>query len=71
MREMVQDARQLGCISQAQARGEVTRGLVQALAFAVPGPTRPIGLTQRAGWHPTPAQMALVQAIRELTQGPM
>ena len=71
MREMVQDARHLGCISQAQARGEVARGLVQALAFVVPGPTRPIGLTQRAGWHPTPAQMALVQAIRDQTQGPM
>ena len=69
MREMVQDSRHLACISRAQASGELSRGLVRALEFSVPGPARPIGLTLREGWRPTPAQAALLDAIRQVTEG--
>lgn len=65
MRDMLEDGRHLACISHAQARGELARGLVHALDFAVPGEPRPIGLTTRAGWRATPAQAALIAAIRE------
>lgn len=68
MREMLQDGRHLACISRAQASGELARGLVRTLDFAVPGPARPIGLTLREGWRPTPAQTALLDAIRGETQ---
>lgn len=64
MREMVQDGRHLACISRLQALGEIERGMVRALPIEVPGPSRPIGLTFRAGWQPTPAQSQLIQAMR-------
>jgi LysR family transcriptional regulator, regulator for genes of the gallate degradation pathway len=68
MREMLGDGHHLACISQAQASGELTRGLVHALDFVVPGPPRPIGLTLRQGWRPTPAQEALLTALRAETE---
>lgn len=64
MREMVQDGRHLACVSRLQALGEIERGMVRALPIEVPGPSRPIGLTFRAGWQPTPAQSQLIQAMR-------
>lgn len=64
MREMVQDNRHLACISRLQALGEIGRGMVRAVDLTVPGPSRPIGLTTRAGWQPTPAQAALLDAMR-------
>lgn len=67
MREMLGDGHHLACISHAQARGELARGLVHPLDFAVPGPARPIGLTLRQGWRPTPAQAAFLDAIRAET----
>jgi len=66
MREMVQDGHHLACISRAQAEGEISRGIVRVVDFAVPGPARPIGLTTRAGWQPTPAQALLVREIRAM-----
>lgn len=69
MREMLADGHHLACISLAQARGELTRGLVHALDFTVPGPARPIGLTLRPGWRPTPAQAALLAELRAETGG--
>lgn len=67
MRELLADDDHLACISRAQATGELARGLVQALDYVVPGPARPIGLTMRVGWRPTPAQEALLSAIRAET----
>jgi len=66
MREMVQDGRHLACISRAQAEGEISRGIVRVVDFAVPGPARPIGVTTRAGWHPTPAQALLLREVRTI-----
>ena len=64
MREMVQDGHHLACVSRAQAEGEISRGIVQVLDFTVPGAARPIGITTRAGWQPTPAQAFLCAEIR-------
>ena len=64
MREMLRDATHLACVSRAQSGGEIGRGLVQVLDHRVPGGGRPIGLTSRTGWQPTPAQAAMLAAVR-------
>jgi DNA-binding transcriptional LysR family regulator len=64
MREMVQDNRHLACISRLQADREIARGLVSVLPFEVPGSARPIGITTRADWIPTPAQATLLDHVR-------
>lgn len=67
MREMVQDNRHLACLSRAQAQREIVRGIVRVLPFTLPGPERPIGLTLRQGWQPTPAQAIALEEIRAAT----
>lgn len=64
MREMVADGRHLACLSKAQAAGEIARGIVAELPFPGKAVPRPIGLTLRANWQPTPAQRAMIDAIR-------
>ncbi|MFN3641972.1 MAG: LysR substrate-binding domain-containing protein [Gemmobacter sp.] len=64
VREVLRDGHHLACVSRAQAEGEIARGLVHVLDHQVPGGTRPIGVTTRAGWQPTPAQAAMLAAIR-------
>ncbi len=64
MREMLRGGPYLACISQAQASSEVARDLVKAVDFTIPAPARPIGLTLRAGFIPTPAQSAFLAAVR-------
>ncbi|MDE3122313.1 MAG: LysR family transcriptional regulator [Paracoccaceae bacterium] len=64
MREMVQDDRHLACVSRLQAAREIARGLVQVLPVDMGRSARPIGLTMREGWTPTPAQGALLEKIR-------
>jgi DNA-binding transcriptional LysR family regulator len=64
MREVLRDGHHLACVSRAQAEGEIARGLVRVLDHQVPGGGRPIGLTMRVGWQPTPAQAAILAAIR-------
>lgn len=64
MREMVEDGVHLACVSFAQAAREIERGTIAQLPFPVPPIPRPIGLTTRKDWHPTPAQYTMLQAIR-------
>lgn len=64
MREMVADGHHLACVSKAQAAGEIQHGLVAELPFPGPVTPRPIGLTLRAGFLPTPAQQTMIDAIR-------
>ncbi|MFV0383359.1 LysR family transcriptional regulator [Paracoccus sp. (in: a-proteobacteria)] len=64
MREMVAGGHFLGCISKALATQEVARGILAELPFPGTPDPRPIGLTLRAGWQPTPAQQAMLEAIR-------
>lgn len=67
MREMVADGHHLACISKAQAAREIQRGIVSELPFPGPSEPRPIGLTLREGFLPTPAQQAMIDAIRHAT----
>lgn len=64
MREMVADGQYLACLSQAQSAREIARGIVAAVRYPGPVVPRPIGLTLRSDWHPTPAQRDMIDAIR-------
>lgn len=70
MREVLADRRHLACISRAQAEAEIARGVVHVLDHPVPGGRRPIGLTTRSGWEPTPAQAALIEELRRVAARP-
>ena len=63
MRELLQATDHLGCISRLQARAETDRGLLAILPFDLPGSSRPIGLTLRAGWLPTRAQRQFLDLL--------
>lgn len=66
MRELLIHSDHVGCISRLQARAEIERGVLVALDLRLEGTSRPIGLTIRADWMPTPAQaqfIALLQLI--------
>mgnify|MGYP002654713937 FL=1 len=54
----------LGFISARQVVRDVTRGTLLRLPFQPEGTLRPIGLTTRAGWHPTKAQADMLAALR-------
>ncbi|QHQ34779.1 LysR family transcriptional regulator [Algicella marina] len=66
MREMVQDGRHLACISRLQARPEIERDVVKVLPVALADAARPIGITCRRAWRPTPAQARLLDLIRTI-----
>ncbi|WP_196257839.1 LysR family transcriptional regulator [Pelagibacterium limicola] len=65
MREMLRNGEGLGCISSAQAAAEITNGMLASLDIDFEWPTRPIGISYRAGWMPTAAQSVLLDFIRE------
>lgn len=67
MREVLQDARHLACVSRAQAEGEIERGLVQVLDADFGAMRREIGLSLREGWDPTPAQSVMLDCVRRVT----
>ncbi|MGO4855414.1 LysR family transcriptional regulator [Phaeovulum sp. W22_SRMD_FR3] len=69
MREMLAESDHLACISRLQAIREIGRHLVAALPFAIEQSARPIGLTFRKGWVPTPAQNVLLDEIRKKQSG--
>jgi LysR family transcriptional regulator, regulator for genes of the gallate degradation pathway len=56
MRELLLASNYLGCISHLQAEAEIAKELIAQLAFELPGTSRPIGITTRLGWGPTPSQ---------------
>jgi DNA-binding transcriptional LysR family regulator len=65
-RELLDMTGHLACLSRAQARVGVARGLMAILPVEVPGSARPIGLTLRAGWLPTRAQDDFLTQLRGL-----
>ena len=65
MREILAVSDHLGCISRAQARAEVARGLVAEIDVGAAWAGRPIGLTYRESWAPTPAQRHFIDLLRE------
>ncbi len=66
MRELLNSGDFLGCISYWQAEAEIAKGLLARLDIRWDWPARPIGLTYRVDWKPTPAQAALLDALREV-----
>lgn len=65
MREFLARGEGLGCISAAQAEAEIASGLLIGIDMPVAWPARPIGLTLREDWVPTPAQGLLLDLIRD------
>ena len=56
-------------ISLNQAAIECAQGLMIPLDIALPDSVRPIGLTYRKGWSPTPTQMRFFDLIRAAAKG--
>jgi LysR family transcriptional regulator of gallate degradation len=54
----------LGFVSARQVAREIAAGLLVRLPVQPQGTARPIGLTTRAGWHPTRAQAEMLEALR-------
>ncbi|PWC35587.1 LysR family transcriptional regulator [Azospirillum sp. TSO22-1] len=52
-------------ISAHQIRHEHELGLLVTLPVDLPGTERPIGLTMRRGWRPTPTQQLFIDFLRE------
>lgn len=52
-------------ISPHQASYEIEHGLFVPLPIALPNSHRPIGLTFRKDWHPTPTQRTFVELVRK------
>ncbi|MET3615625.1 DNA-binding transcriptional LysR family regulator [Rhizobium aquaticum] len=63
MREILNETDYLGFASGGQVRAEIARGLLRRIDFDLTATRRPIGLTTRSGWLPTPAQRLLIQTI--------
>lgn len=64
MRQLLRHSDHIGCISRLQAAPEIDHGLMVALRFDLLGTSRPVGVTTRAGWHPTPAQRAFLAEVK-------
>lgn len=64
MRQLLRHSDHIGCISRLQAAPEIEHGLMVALRFDLLGSSRPVGVTTRAGWHPTPAQRAFLAEVK-------
>ena len=63
MREILRGSDHLGGLSRMQA--EVEGAALAILPVGLPGATRPIGLTTRAGWEPTRAQREFLDILRQ------
>ena len=66
MREILSQTDYLGFTSGGQVRAEIARGIVRQIDFDLSATRRPIGLTTRIGWLPTPAQRHLIRTIEEM-----
>ena len=64
MRELLDRSELVGCISSTQARAETTRGLLTELPITAHWAARPIGLTTRSTWEPTPAQAEFLAILK-------
>lgn len=66
VRELLAEGDFVTIISPNQIRRELEDGRLATLPIALPGGRRPIGLTLRADWRPTPTQGALIDTIRRI-----
>jgi DNA-binding transcriptional LysR family regulator len=64
LRELVVEAGYLGCIAGAQVAADLRRGHLVRLDLGADLPARPIGITTRAAWVPTPAEADFLESLR-------
>ncbi|MEJ1999600.1 MAG: LysR family transcriptional regulator, partial [Maritimibacter sp.] len=57
-------------LSPRQAAVEIAQGLMVPLDIPLPDSARPIGLTTRAGWMPTPTQARFLSLVRSAAARP-
>ncbi|MFC3851757.1 LysR family transcriptional regulator [Salinispirillum marinum] len=67
IRELLTGSDRLTFISSHQVQHEQEEGILRVLHTDIPIMRRPIGLTLRAGWHPTPTQRLFVSIIKSLS----
>ncbi|MGZ8346951.1 MAG: LysR substrate-binding domain-containing protein [Allosphingosinicella sp.] len=67
IRELLREGDFLTLLSPHQIRSEQDSGALVAIGEPIEETRRPIGLTTRAGWRPTPAQKRFTDLLRELT----
>ncbi len=63
MRELLTDGNHLGCISRHQSERECQHGLMVSLDYPTGHLRRPIGLTFRQNWQPTPQQHLMLRLL--------
>ena len=66
MRGVLTGSNHLGCISRYQSQPECDHGLLVPLDYPTDHLIRPIGLTYRENWRPTPIQRRMLEILREL-----
>lgn len=64
LRELVVEAGYLGCIAGAQVAADLRRGHLVRLELGADLPARPIGITTRAAWLPTPTEADFLNSLR-------
>lgn len=67
IRELLTGSDRLTFISSHQVQHEQEEGILTVLPTDIPIMRRPIGLTLRHGWHPTPTQRLFVSIIKSLS----
>ncbi|WLD58463.1 LysR family transcriptional regulator [Salinispirillum sp. LH 10-3-1] len=68
VRELLTGSDRLTFISSHQIQHEQEEGILTVLDTDIPATRRPIGLTLRTGWHPTPTQRLFVSIIKSLSE---
>jgi len=68
IRELLTDSDRLTFISSHQVQHEIQEGILSVLDTQLPLTERPIGLTTRTDWRPTPTQQLFLSMLRELSR---
>ncbi|WP_409524876.1 LysR family transcriptional regulator [Nitrincola sp. MINF-07-Sa-05] len=68
IRELLTGSDRLTFISSHQIQHEQQQGILAVLDTELPATRRPIGLTQRGDWHPTPTQRLFLSIIKSLSE---
>jgi LysR family transcriptional regulator, regulator for genes of the gallate degradation pathway len=63
IRELLVNSDHLGCVSALQAEAEIKAGRIARINFELSDTARPIGITTRRGWKPTPSQATLIELV--------
>lgn len=67
-RELLLKSNRLTFISRHQIETETDQGLLKILPIDLGNTNRPIGITSRSDWHPTPLQKLFLSVIRDYSR---